>query len=495
MKLTSPTISTRAIPMGLLDLNKAGETSTKAASGYALASTVSQGLCRFLVSALIGRLAGPSTLGTVASTIALAQILALFWPTSLGSAASKFIARARGSGDADLAAGTAKYIYRSGAISVAWISVAAIILSDPVLHRTDASTRLVLISLVLGYSAYSVTRGILYGSSSFRRATLWDGATAAMGLTGSVGLLLLNQRGSIVIAPLAIAYICYGIAGRTISTKTVLPTSLRREIRTFCALGVAGTLASAGFLQAAQLVANATSGATAAGNFSAATTLATPLSLFAAAVSTALFPSFSRLWGAGQTELFKEKVDRAFRQMSSLLPLFFCSAILASGCITRIIWGSRFADAPVLLPLMLASVMFLSVGAVPTVSLTTRSNHGMAVSAGSSAVGMATGLVMWAFLVPPFEALGVAIGFGAGAIVIAGIPIIATWYVNRYSWLSKLVGVLAATVITVAFAEMARDQYLLQVAAVFVFAAIWMYLNRRDLPLTRLHSTLRLRAH
>lgn len=58
-----------------------------------------QGAQRFLITFLVAHLAGRDAVGVVATAISTALLLSLLWPTATGSAASKFVARARGAGD------------------------------------------------------------------------------------------------------------------------------------------------------------------------------------------------------------------------------------------------------------------------------------------------------------------------------------------------------------------------------------------------------------
>src|SRR4051794_15177013 len=65
----------------------------------AVLSTVgvgAQGLLRFATSVLLAHAAGPGVVGQVFAVIATGSFLTLLWPTTAGSAASKFVAQARG---------------------------------------------------------------------------------------------------------------------------------------------------------------------------------------------------------------------------------------------------------------------------------------------------------------------------------------------------------------------------------------------------------------
>lgn len=81
-----------------IDVSAAPDARMVTRGGLALLGVTLQGGVRFLTSFLVGRLTSPATLAVVSGGISLANILSLTWPTSTGSAASRFIARARGEG-------------------------------------------------------------------------------------------------------------------------------------------------------------------------------------------------------------------------------------------------------------------------------------------------------------------------------------------------------------------------------------------------------------
>lgn len=77
-----------------------------------------QGGVRFVTIVSIGRLGGAAALSTVAGAISLAQLLSLLWPTTTGSAASKFVALGRGKVDpTEVVAVTSHLARRTGQAS------------------------------------------------------------------------------------------------------------------------------------------------------------------------------------------------------------------------------------------------------------------------------------------------------------------------------------------------------------------------------------------
>ena len=80
--------------------------------GLALIGVVAQGLTRFLTALAVGHAAGPAALGQFTSAQSLANFLSVCWPTTSGSAAAKFVARAEGGGSAQGAAAALGFIRR-----------------------------------------------------------------------------------------------------------------------------------------------------------------------------------------------------------------------------------------------------------------------------------------------------------------------------------------------------------------------------------------------
>ena len=94
-----------------------------------------------------------------------------------------------------------------------------------------------------------------------------------------------------------------------------LPAGLRSELDQVVLLGVAGSVASSGFLQISMIVAKNLDAAE-AGQFAAALTTATPASLPAASLSLVLFPALAAAWGRGDKALFRPQPDQAKRALA-----------------------------------------------------------------------------------------------------------------------------------------------------------------------------------
>lgn len=450
-----------------------------------------QGMLRFATSWLVGRLAGQAALGTVQAAISTGTLLALLWPTTAGSAASKYLARARGAGDEEELHAVATHLRRrtaEAALIVALLALPTWLLLDDG-RLADAVWVGV---FAAAYSGYSFTRGVFFGAGQVRRATTWDGLGSLLGLAGLAAALLLGLRGTILIAPIAGAYLLYSIAGWPRGPAVTPTRPLRRELDHMILLGVAGTIASTGFLQIAMVVAKGAGTPADAGQFAAAMVTATPASLLASSLGLVLFPALAQTWGRGDRELFRVQTDQATRILVLVMVTIFGSLILMTRLVIQVIWGSEFSDSAALFPILIAAVLTTNLAIASVNALVTRTHRAMLVTSGASVAGLVVGSVTWLVLVPRTGVLGVAIGFLVGSLVNGLVPLIVEWRVGRHAW-STLALRLAAGVVVIAVGfTLQRALRLPPVTDPLValaFCLVWWGISKRDLRLLPSYSS------
>ena len=468
-----------------VDLTDTGSSSLVRGGVLSTTGLLAQGILRFATAFLVGRVAGKAELGVVASAIATATLLALLWPTTTGSAASKFIARARGAGDLDEVRSVAAHLSRrtvQTSLLLAVVSALVWVLIDDGSWAGAACVA----GLTLAYSGYSFTRGVQFGAMQVPRATSWDVASVVLGLVALVGALAAGVRGPALVLPLVLAYAVYALAGWPHHAAGRPARVLRRELDVFVALGAAGSLASTGFLQLSQITAKVNAGNLEAGQYAAALNLATPASMLAASLSLVLFPSMAQAWGRGDHAAFHTQTDRATRSLALVMVAIFGSIILGSRLLVQVIWGSRFAGAADLLPLLVLAVLATNLGVPSVNALTTRNQRGMWVTTGASLLGLAVGALLWLVLTGPLGTTGVALGYLCGTIVIAAIPIVVTWRHGQHRWTGVFGRVLLALAVIggLFWAQRAADlPAWTDPLVVLVFLALWLLIDRRDLRL------------
>ncbi|MBP2364686.1 lipopolysaccharide biosynthesis protein [Pseudonocardia parietis] len=459
-------------------------TPTSLSRGGALAITglAAQGILRFATSLLVGRIAGQAELGVVASAIAAATILALLWPTSTGSAASKFLARARGAGSIEEARATAAHLRRRMLATVLLLAAAAI----PVWVYLDGGSltgALAVALLTIGYSGYSFTRGVQFGTGQTTRATGWDVLCVVLGLVVLTLLLLSGVRGVALVLPLALAYGVYALAGWPFGGGGRPEPTHRRELDGFVALGAVGSLASAGFLQLSQIVARLVSGDAGAGEYAAALALATPASMLAVSLTLVLLPALSETLGRSDEKAFRTRTDHATRTLAVVVVMIFGAVALCSRLLIRVIWGADYAGAAPILAILAVAVLCTNLGVVAVNALTARSQRGMAINVAASLTGMGFGTVVWLVAAPKLGGVGVALGYLAGTFVIAAIPVVVVWRAGRHRWAglyAKLAGGILLLVALYATQSRLVLPIWLDPAVAVVFAVVWVALNRAD---------------
>jgi putative peptidoglycan lipid II flippase len=468
---------------------------TSLARGGALSTVglLAQGVLRFATSFLVGHIAGKSELGVVASAIATATILAVLWPTSTGSAASKFLARARGAGNADETKATAAHL-RMRTIETS-IFLGAI--SLPIWIVIDHGSWVEAVSvagLTIAYSGYSFTRGVQFGAGQVPRATSWDLTSVTLGLAGLVVLLVLGVRGPALVLPLVLTYGLYTIAGWPYAAKGKPTKQRRRELDLFVVLGAVGSLASTGFLQLSQIAAKLSGGNADAGQYAAALNLATPASLLAASLGLVLLPSMAEAWGRADLAGFHAQTDRATRALAIVMVAIFGTIIVCSPLIISVVWGSRFAGAENILPVLVLAVLVTNLGLGSVNALTTRSQWGNALTTLSSILGMGVGLAIWFIATPRMGIEGVALGYVCGTVVISGIPIGVAWRMGGHKW-SLLFGKVLLGLALVGALWVAEHvwhlPHLIEPVLAIVFLAVWWLLNRADFARLPIPNRLR----
>lgn len=461
-----------------------------------LVGVLAQGGLRFGTNLLIGHLGGPGALGASSTAIASAQLASLAGPTTSGSAASKFVARSQGSGNFQEATLVARYITRITVFLALSLGLIASALWPAPQIMWWSEDRLVVFLLVLGYSGYSVARGVQFGSGHFWRGTKFDLVTSAMGILGVGVVLLMGAPPVLSLLPVALSMLAYSISGLVSEAEGTLSAELKSEIRMFLFLGVIGTLSSAGLLQGSVLIARQVDGIVGAGYYSSALTLATPISLIAGSISLALFPSLSHLHGSGDESALKKLTDITFRDMNALIPLAFAPLVICSSSLQHFVWGEAYAsrDHAALLPMLLLACMANTLGVACTTTLTSRGPSGVRRSTIFGLAATTLCALAWLTLTPLIELEGVALGYLMAATLLWLLPVVSVWREGGHSWLGQVASILAAGGGMFGVATLARQHGLpIQIGLTIAFWAIWWAVARppifRYLGMSRENST------
>ncbi|WP_168583424.1 lipopolysaccharide biosynthesis protein [Gephyromycinifex aptenodytis] len=451
-----------------------------------------QGLVRFALTFAVGRLAGPAELGVFATGLAIAQMLILLWPSTSGQAASRFVARARGRADRDELHGVLDHlgrrVLRAGLVLALACVPIWLFLEGGLgnLSLGDALAGCTVGAACAGLAGQAYTRGVHYGLGAVRRVVVLDIACSLAGLLGLVLALMSGVRGVALLLPPALAYLALSALCWPWRVHGAADPQLRRELDRFVLFGSMGTIASAGLIQFSLLASRAAGQAAGAGQYSAASSLALPLTLASGALSLVLYPSLSEAAGRGDHAGVSRQLDRGFRGVVLLVvPAVGVMALLARPLVA-LVWGAQFDLTAKLLPILLLAVL-ANVAGVPCVNaITGATGTGIARMAAVSFAGLAVAAVLWLLLVPTYGVPAVAVGYAAGVFLIAGYAVGEAWWRWRLSWAMPVALLLFAIIIIAGAPVLLHDapwwQALLAAAG---FVAVWAATHLPDIAWVR----------
>ncbi|MGX5357966.1 lipopolysaccharide biosynthesis protein [Kocuria sp. KH4] len=446
-----------------------------------------QGLSRFGYSVLVGNLMGQRALADVNLTISLALFLVLLWPQASGTAASKFIAMARGRQDRDAQAATASFTATSASAGMAVLSVSAVLYAAFVIELPWAYTVSAGL-LVLSLSAYNFVRGVRTGNNQFVTTTAWDTISSFLTLTLLL-LVLLAGWHWVLLLPLITGYTVYALPAWPRRSGARLDPAQRREILLFTAWGSAHLVAASGLMQLSLVIGDGFATKPEVGLYAAAVSLATPASMLSGAMLTALSPSVARMYAAGDTAGLTRQVDTILRTMVTVfLPVFGVGALWAEPVLRLVYFAEpEFVDAEPLLVLLFLAVSATSFNAA-NARLNGTEPWGIKVLAAANGLGLAAGVGTMVVLGPELGITASAVGYLVGALVSAVLPLLVVWRLDRMRWGGILLRIGVGYGLVLAALQILGPGFrvLPALGVTAVFLAVWAGLSARDLrPMVR----------
>lgn len=471
---------------GSVDLQDKTEHSAVRRGALATASVGIQGSIRFFYSVIIGQLLGPAMLAVTNSAISLAQLATLVWPTGSGTAATKFIARARGAEDGALIWQTSHYLARTVLLSSIALAVPSAAFAYFVLAPGDVWLALQVAALAIALSCYNFVRGAYFAASLLPRVVVWDVLSLVIGI-GLLFCVIVLDWSSLLLAPLTLSYGIYAIVGwpRTKARAGgTLARELRSEITRFVAWSSLLALATSGFLQLTMVIAQTTTSPTEAGLYAAALSIATPAAMLGSALSMSLFPSMAQASGRGDERALRRQGDLATRGLIVVLGAIFGSIALLAAPLIAILFGSRYADAAPLLLILLAASLSLTLNVAAVALLQAGHARTVRLPALTSLSGLVVGLSAMLVFVPLYSVTGVALAYLAGTLVAGFGPILIVWRRFRMHWLwlwtRFTIGMIVAAALAV-WGLTASWSLPGMIAATIGFLALWLFLLSPEL--------------
>ena len=444
---------------------------------WTMVAVASNGLARLLTVVMVGRAAGVDTLGVFGTGLSIAQLMVLFLPTALGSAASKFVAQGRASpadGDPGQVFGFLVRRLRLVALVLTLASAGVSVAIAGSFDGADLITAVEVAVLTWVLCWYSVVRGLLFGLGLAKRSAFWDVVTSVLTLVLVAVILGLGQVDHGALLAVAAAYALFAAANVPSGASPGLAQQRRSEIDRFCVAVVLGTLASTGFLQLTMIASRSFGGVEAAGHFAAALNFATPVSLLGTSLSLVLFPELAAALAKDDHARVGTMVDRAFRLLLLVTVPVFVATQYAAGPVLEIILGEGFGEASLILVILVAAVLLTTVGIPCVAALTSGTQRGVQASTALSLTGLTLGVLSWAVLVPTLDVTGVAWGYLLGSGVIAAGHIAWAWRRHRQPWVMPVVTTLVAVLALVVVDARLDDAGLaVQVAASVLVCLVW----------------------
>lgn len=405
--------------IGRLNYDAASEQRTSKNVTRALIGTACQGGSRLLINLMAGRLGGPALLGMMQGAISTASLGSLFYSSSASATASRQLAYQRGNGNMAGMKKTAEYLTWRTLIASVFIAVVASIFTAVTSGRIDLSIIVFLLTIAL--SGQSFARGLHFGLGQVGRLTRWDITTNSLLIVVVACLLYSGLRSVWILVPLIVSYALLFLLSWPPRTDSDIRIE-KKETNGYIILGVIGTVSSAGLLQSAVIASSLLNGIEYTGQFSAALTLVTPVSLIAGALSQSMFPAMSSDWGKQDIERIRTRLITATRIMITMIVGVLAAAGPLIAPIVDLVWGPQYSETARILKYLLWALAINAISIPAVTTLTSSAMSGMAKSAMSSVAGFIVGVTTWLLLGPTRPDIAIPVGYVAGVIVIAVVP-------------------------------------------------------------------------
>jgi O-antigen/teichoic acid export membrane protein len=391
---------------------------------------------RVLYGSMISRATDTETYGLVGVLTAVTLILSLVLPAGIASATTRFVPYSRGRGDMDAARRLHRLLARVGLGAALLLGLLAA--GGAAYFQLGASEVAQVGILTAVYGVYVTSKAGLYGFDQVGRYARLEILGSAAILATTVAILLAGS--TLYLAPLIVGYGLFVIGAHlslrahTGPSATAVSRTDLRELAVYAGLACIGTLASAGFLQATQLLTAQYARLSDVAFFTATITLISPLWFLPRALSLALFPFMAEAHGAGDQSVVRRHADLATRGLLALLGPLFVAGILFSRELLVLYGGAPFASGALVMQIVLAAA-YLGVVQVASVNaLSSASGHQLRISVAWAVMGAASGLVLVALSGEQLGATGIAIAYFMGTAITAAGPMAVVWRRYGLGW-------------------------------------------------------------
>ncbi|MGV9806510.1 lipopolysaccharide biosynthesis protein [Micromonospora chersina] len=417
------------------------------AGALSMLALAAVGLTRLVFGSLTSHATDRPTYGTVGILLAASTIASLLLPGGVSAGMSKFVAFHRGAGDLPGAWAVHRFLAHLGLVSSVVLGVATAVVVRQV-HHLDAVGTVSLAVLTASYSLYTVDKAAMYGHGLVPQYARIELGTSALAVVSTVVLLATGRTWYLL--PLCLGYgvfvlLCRRRLAQHRRRQQVAGPGVfdRRQVLAFAVLGSVGTLASAGFLQATQLLAGHFAAPGEVAYLVAAVALIAPLYFLPRAMALALFPAMAGAQGAGDRSAVRQQVDVSTRALAVAMTPVFLVGLAAAPLVLELFGGQGYAGGATVLRLMLCA-SFFGILQVPAVNaLASGTPRQTRIPVASAVVGCLVGLAVVAVAARPLGAVGVGLGYLVGTAVTALVPLVTVWRLYHLRWASPLLRCLA----------------------------------------------------
>lgn len=465
----------------LLPPSDTANTDVPATSSFILTVTgqLLQGLARVAYAILVTRWWGLEAQSHVAWALSAATFLVLLGPQPVGVMATKYLSASRGHQDPErfeavarfsslMAVGTAGFLAAVGVGWSYWVGQPAVLAPS-------------LFVLIFALGGYNYVRGVRTGSNHFRTTAAWDALSSLVALALLVVVVACGWF-TLVLLPLALGYLAYGLAGWPRPGLRGSVAELRWDMLGFSAWTAVQLVAATGLLQLTVLVGRAFVTPTAHGAYTAAVALATPISMLSGSLMMAMSPTVARRHAAGDDAGVRAGVDGMLRALVAGLFPFFALAILWAEPLLQLVYGHTTPASGLMFTLLLLGVSATSYNAA-NARLLGGDAGGVKVLASANVAGLLVGVLSMFLLGPRHGMVGCAVAFVLGAGVSGLAPLMIVWRMDRMRWggIVARLGLAYGAVMAAAFALAESADHLVRLTATVGLLFVWVVVARRDL--------------
>ncbi|HOZ57654.1 MAG TPA: lipopolysaccharide biosynthesis protein [Nakamurella multipartita] len=481
-------------------------------AGLAALGIVLAGATRLGYSVLVGRSGGPELLGPTNAGIALATVATMLGPLALGSAASKFLARALARGGptrqvVDVWQFLLRRVLGLTALLAVLGGAAGVVLLDlsPV---AAASVGVLILALALA----AVTRGAAFGTGRIGVTVYGEITNAVISLVlltfALLGGLVTADQPTLVLVPLALGSFGYAIitwprlrraassAGPTESEPDV-EADPRRDVDAFVGWGVLGNVASAGLLHLSLITAAAWSDASAGstqqvGLYAAAVALGTPVAALAQPLAQVLFPRLAAADARNDAGAVRKQTDLATRVLILIMVPAIGAVVALAQPLLVLVYGPDFADGAQMLRIVAITVLFSTITVPAVASLTSGRPSGIRTTAILAGGGLVVGTIVAAVAVPTLGVVGAAMAYAVGSTTLNSSLWCQIWRQQHQHWVdltARLLGAAAVMLVVTVLGPLSAGGLPVDLAVAAGFVGAWLAVSLTDLR--RVLSALR----